>query len=150
MFVQSHWTGAELLSLITQELAPFCSDGETRARIGGPDLVLEPVAAQAIAVTVHELATNAVKYGALSVPEGQVDVEWSCMLDGRLLLRWVERGGPPVTPPTRAGFGTRVIEGMIRDQLNGDLRFDCDAEGLSCEIGMAACDQSNAPSSLPR
>lgn len=150
MFVQSRWTGAELLSLITQELAPFCSDGETRARIGGPDLVLEPVAAQAIAVTVHELATNAVKYGALSVPEGQVDVEWSCTPDGRLLLRWVERGGPPVTPPTRAGFGTRVIEGMIRDQLNGDLRFDWDAEGLSCEIGMAACDQPNAPSSLRR
>src|ERR1700730_2020077 len=77
---------------------------------------LEPNAAQAIAVTLHELATNAAKYGALSVPDGHVRVEWSRAQNGRLVLRWTEKGGPPVEPPTRRGFGARVIEKMVRGQ----------------------------------
>jgi two-component sensor histidine kinase len=88
-------------------------------------------------VTLHELATNAAKYGALSVPDGHVRFEWSPMADGRLVLRWTETGGPPVNPPTRRGFGTRVMEGMIR-QLNGEMRFGRHAEGLACEIILPA------------
>ena len=94
--------------------------------------------AQAIAVTLHELATNAAKYGALSVPDGHVQVEWSRAPDGRLVLRWTETGGPPVEPPTRRGFGTRVMESMIRGQLKGEMRFDWRAEGLACEIVLPA------------
>ena len=142
LFVQSRWSGAELHSLITQELLPYCKDGETRVRIAGPSLLLEPGTAQAIAVTVHELATNAAKYGALSVPEGTVHVEWSSAKEGRLLLRWTESGGPPVKPSTRRGFGTRVMESMIRDQMMGDMRFDWRAEGLACEISLPASNQS--------
>jgi PAS domain S-box-containing protein len=138
LFVQSRWTGAELHSLVTQELSPYCEGGKKRARIAGPDLVLEPNTAQAVAVTLHELATNAAKYGALSVPAGKVDVEWSRAAEGRLVLRWAETGGPPVKPPTRRGFGTRVMERMIRDQLKGEMRFDWRAEGLACELVLLA------------
>ena len=115
------------------ELAAYCRDGEEHARIDGPKLLMPPDIAQAVAVALHELATNAAKYGALSVAEGQVRVEWSRASDGRLFLRWTERGGPPAKPPTRQGFGTRVMDGMLR-QLKGEMRCDWRAEGLACEI----------------
>ena len=138
LFVESRWTGAEIDSLVKQELAAYCQEGETRARIDGPNLSLEPNAAQTVAVTLHELATNAAKYGALSVPEGRVQVEWSRAADGRLVLRWVETGGPPVKPPKRKGFGTRVMHSMIQRHMNGEMRFDWHAEGLICEVAIPA------------
>jgi two-component sensor histidine kinase len=98
--------------------------------------LLQPEAAQAIAVTLHELATNAAKYGALSVPDGHVQVGWSRERNGRLVLRWTETGGPPVKPPARRGFGTRAMEGMIQSQLKGELRFDWSEAGLTCEIAI--------------
>ena len=134
LFVQSRWTGAELRSLVTQELSPYAQDVETRTQVDGPNVLLEPDAAQTIAVTEHELATNAAKYGALSAAEGRVQVEWSRAPDGRLVLRWTETGGPPINPPTRRGFGTRVMESMIRGQAKGEVRFDWRTEGLACEI----------------
>ena len=137
LFIQSRWIGAELSNIAEQELAPYLQDGEARARIDGPNLVLEPNTAQAIAVVLHELATNAAKYGALSVAEGSVEVTWSRAADGLLVLRWTERGGPPVKPPMRQGFGTRVMERMIRGSLKGKMRFDWRAEGLACEIALS-------------
>ena len=134
LFVQSRWAGAELHDLVTQELSPYCQDGDARVRIDGPNLLLEPHTAQTMAVTLHELATNAAKYGALSVAKGRVQIGWSRAADGRVVLRWTEMDGPPVKPPTRLGFGTRVMEAMIRGQLRGGMRFDWRAEGLSCEI----------------
>ena len=134
LFVESRWTGAELHSLVNEELAAYCRDAEGRARIDGPKLLLRPDIAQAVAVALHELATNAAKYGALSVAEGHVRVEWSRSSDGRLFLRWTEMGGPPCKPPTRQGFGTRVMDGIIRGQLKGETCFDWRAEGLECEI----------------
>ena len=83
---------------------------------------------------LHELATNAAKYGALSVVEGRVEVKWSLAANDRLILTWTENGGPAVTKPTRQGFGTRVMERMIRYQHKGDLRLDWRADGLTCEI----------------
>jgi len=134
LFVQSRWIGADLHRLVTEELSPYCQEGETRARIAGPSLVLVPDTAQAIAVTLHELATNAAKYGAWSVPEGHVRVEWSHATEGQLVLRWSEDGGPPVNPPTRRGFGTRVIESMIQGQLKGTVNLAWRPQGLACEI----------------
>jgi two-component sensor histidine kinase len=99
----------------------------------GASLMLEPNVAQAIAVTLHELATNAAKYGALSVPAGKVQVEWSHSED-RLVFRWTERSGPLVKPSKDRGVGMRVMESMIRNQLNGAIRFDWRPEGLACEI----------------
>ena len=102
----------------------------------GPNVVLEPNTAQTIAMTLHELATNAAKYGALSVPEGRVQVEWSRTEDGGLVLRWAENGGPPVKPPTRRGFGTQVIEAMVQSQLKGEMRIDWSVDGFACEIAL--------------
>jgi two-component sensor histidine kinase len=84
------------------------------------------------------LATNAAKYGALSEAKGQVHVEWSRAADGQLVLRWTELGGPPVNPPTRKGFGTHVMETMIRDGVRGEVRLDWRAEGLACEVTIPA------------
>jgi two-component sensor histidine kinase len=100
-------------------------------------LLLEPNMAQTMAVTLHELATNAAKYGALSVPTGKIQVEWSCVADKRIVLRWTETGGPAVKPPTRKGFGTRVMESMIQQEM-GEFRLDWRVEGLACEITMPA------------
>jgi PAS domain S-box-containing protein len=134
LFVESRWNGAELHSLVTQELAPYCQAGGTRVLIDGAKILLETATAQTIAVFLHELATNAAKYGALSAPEGQIQVEWSQAADGRFVLRWTETGGPPVKPPTRQGFGTRVMGAMIEGQLKGEVDFAWHAGGLVCEI----------------
>jgi PAS domain S-box-containing protein len=136
LFVETRWAGADIQSLVKDELAPYAQDTEKQVGMHGPKHLLEPMTAQAIAVTLHELATNAAKYGALSVPDGHVQVEWSREPNGRLVLRWTEKGGPPVKSPTRKGFGTRVIEGMIRGQLKGETRFDWRAAGLACEISI--------------
>jgi PAS domain S-box-containing protein len=143
LFVQSRWRGAGLQSLVTQELSPYCKDGETRMRTDGPNVLLDPQMAQTIAVTLHELATNAAKYGALSTAKGHVQIGWSLAVDGRIVLRWTEIGGPPVKPPTHQGFGTRVMQGMIRGQLKGEMRFDWRAEGLACEIVLPGLKLSN-------
>jgi two-component sensor histidine kinase len=141
LFIQSRWQGAELSSIVTQELAPYLRDGEPRVRIDGPALVLEPKTAQAIAVALHELATNAAKYGALSDGGGRVEVAWSCA-EERLNLRWTERGGPPVTTPTRQGFGTHIVGRIIREQ-SGEMRLDWDPAGLLCQIDLPITSNSN-------
>ena len=103
---KSRWIGAELSTIATQELAPYSEKDETRVRIEGPQVLLEPDAAQAIAVTLHELATNAAKYGALSTAKGQISLKWLHEADGRLICRWTEMGGPAVQTPARRGFGS--------------------------------------------
>lgn len=133
LFVQTRWIGADLSTIATQELAPYSEKNQRRVRVDGPPVLLEPNAAQVIAVTLHELATNAAKYGALSAANGQVDVNWSHDSNGQLHLRWTETGGPKVQEPTRKGFGGRIIERMIAQQ-SGKARFDWRAEGLVCEI----------------
>ena len=134
LFVESRWEGADLHGLAQEELAAYSQGRETRVQIDGPSVLLEPNAAQAIAVILHELATNAAKYGALSVPNGHVRIEWSHEQNGQLVLRWTEKGGPSVEPPTRRGFGARVMENMVRGQFKGELKFDWHPEGLACEI----------------
>ena len=135
LFVESRWAGAELLTIARQELAPYSTAAATSVRISGPPVVLEPNTAQAIAVMLHELATNAAKYGALSAAEGRIDLTWQRDTDGRLFIRWQETGGPPVQPPSRRGFGSRVIEQMV-SQLRGTAHFDWRSDGLICEITM--------------
>src|SRR5262249_46357902 len=101
LFVATRWIGAELSTITGQELAPYSTTRRDRVRIDGPQVLLEPNAAQAVAVTLHELATNAVKYGALSVADGQIELTWSHEADGQLNVRWSETGGPAVKAPTR-------------------------------------------------
>jgi two-component sensor histidine kinase len=133
LFVQTRWIGADLSEIARQELAPYFEEGETRARINGPQILLKPNVAQSLAVILHELATNAAKYGALSSADGRIDLGWSHELNGRLELRWTETGGPQVQMPTREGFGRRII-GQLVEQVNGRAQFDWRVEGLDCEI----------------
>ena len=133
LFVEARWTGANLSTIASQELSPYSQNDDSRVRIGGPPILLEPDTAQVLAVTLHELATNAAKYGALSVATGRVDLKWSHEDDGRLHLYWTETGGPAVHMPTRKGFGGQVIERMIAQQ-KGKTRLDWRVEGLVCEI----------------
>lgn len=116
LLAASRWEGVELRTLIEEELAPFTGRERKNFSIEGPSLLLKPEVAQAMAMVVHELATNAAKYGALSAPGGTVALNWA--LDGlgkeqRLRLRWVERGGPEVQAPARDGFGSTVIRSSI-------------------------------------
>jgi PAS domain S-box-containing protein len=132
MFIETRWIGAELSTIATQELAPY-SPRENSVRIDGPQIMLEPAVAQAVGVSLHELATNASKYGSLSAAGGKVDLEWSQERDGGLKLRWTETAGPAVQEPIRKGFGSRIIQQMIT-QLKGTAQFDWRPEGLVCEI----------------
>jgi PAS domain S-box-containing protein len=132
LLAKSRWVGAGLHSLVTKELTPYSLEGTSRADIIGPELVLQPQLAQTIAMVLHELTTNAVKYGALSIPSGRIRVEWS-RREAHLVIRWSEADGPPVKPPQRQGFGTRVVNRVIQD-LEGKLRFDWNPEGIACEI----------------
>jgi PAS domain S-box-containing protein len=137
LFVESRWSGAELSAIARQELAPYLGDEDGRVRIAGREALLEPVAAQALAVVLHELATNATKYGALSDATGVIELTWSRDENGKLLLRWTETRGPRVQEPERQGFGSRLIERTI-GQLSGTTRFDWRPEGLVCEIALPA------------
>jgi PAS domain S-box-containing protein len=133
LFVESRWIGAELSTIAKQELAPYSGAGERRVHIDGPEVLLRPNDAQVVAIILHELATNAAKYGALSVPNGQVHLQWLHRADGQLILTWTEKGGPTVRTPSRQGFGSRIIALLI-DQQQGRSQFDWRPEGLVCTI----------------
>jgi PAS domain S-box-containing protein len=129
----SRWQGADLARLINDELAPYKTASERRLSIAGPTLVLAPSMAQALAIVLHELATNAVKYGALSQPDGSLAVSWT-KHDGVMVLNWSETGLSDVKPPTSRGFGTTVIKASVQEQLRGKLTLDWRHEGLRCAI----------------
>jgi two-component sensor histidine kinase len=132
LIAQSRWAGVDLHSLVMEELAPYRAAETSRAHINGPEVVLEPKSAQTIAMVLHELTTNAVKYGALSVSSGRLLIEWS-RGETQLVIRWSEADGPPVKPPSREGFGTRVIGRVVHD-LEGKLQFHWNPDGLACEM----------------
>jgi PAS domain S-box-containing protein len=139
LLAEDQWVGADLRTLLAGELALFTSGGEggPRAVLHGPAIVVPAVAAQPLGMAIHELATNAVKHGALSSPGGRVTVEWSLepTAQGRdLLIRWAESGGPPVEgPPGRRGFGSRVLDGTLRQQLRGGMEVHWDRDGILVE-----------------
>lgn len=133
---ESRWTGADLARLVDEELAAYRSGASGRVRVSGPVVALAPAAAQAFAMVLHELATNAVKYGALSEPGGGVAVEWTSAPNGSLTLRWTESGGPPTRPPGRAGFGSGLIRMTVERQLGGAACFDWRPEGLALELSL--------------
>jgi PAS domain S-box-containing protein len=131
---KAHWIGVDLHTLVTGELRPYSADRKSRVELDGPVLQLKSRSAQAVAVALHELATNAVKYGALSATAGRVKVEWSLVAGGVMVIIWTETGGPPVKPPSGQGFGTLVIQEIVKGELNGNAHFDWRAEGLVCTL----------------
>ena len=131
------WTGVGLREIVLAELAPYRQEGEARAEVAGEPLRLDAKTALALGMALHELATNAGKYGALSVQEGCVDVHWETrQLLGRkwLRLRWVERNGPPVATPAKRGFGTRLITDGLGFELDGEVTLEFAPAGLVCII----------------
>ena len=132
LLTESSWEGAALDEVLRDSLR-LIEPREGRVRLDGAPLRLQPRTAVTLSLAAHELATNALKYGALSVPDGHVEVRWT-VEGNRFRLWWTERGGPPVTPPGRAGFGTRMIRQALAAELRGEARMDFDADGLVCTI----------------
>lgn len=134
LFSASRWTGASLKTIVEEELRPYANGDGERVRIAGDDIRLPATLAQSIAVAVHELATNAAKYGALSTQSGRLNIHWETTDAEPLVLRWSERGGPRVNePPTRKGFGIGAVDGIIRT-LRGRVTRQWRPEGLVCEL----------------
>lgn len=133
------WSGASLMAVLENELAPF-QDEADRFGILGPDVELSPRYVLALGMTLHELTTNAAKYGALSTEEGRVEIAWRIVADQsgirRLQMEWRESGGPAVEEPRRHGFGTRLITGGISRELGGSVRLEFAPLGLSCVMDM--------------
>ncbi|SHJ88047.1 Two-component sensor histidine kinase, contains HisKA and HATPase domains [Roseomonas rosea] len=134
-----HWSGADLHSLLRGELSAFLDREGSGPQVAlrGPRLTIPADATQPLSMAIHELATNATKHGALSRPNGLVSVEWQIRQAGteHLRLRWAETGGPPTQgPPSRQGFGSRVLNGTLRNQLGGQVVMTWDAAGLVCDI----------------
>jgi PAS domain S-box-containing protein len=133
-----HWERADLRQLLSGSLAPYAGKDVQRAVLRGEDVMLRPRAALTLAMAVHELTTNAAKYGALSQPGGSIEIRWQATSGGEdapvLRIAWIERGGPPVCEPQQRGFGTKLIEASIAAELHGRAGLTFAPEGLCCEI----------------
>ncbi len=137
ILVQQSWEGASLRDLLKRTLAPFGADDGAQFHLAGPDVSLPPRIATSLALAMHEMATNASKYGALSVDEGEVRIVWEIGTDQdtrRLLLRWTEAGGPPVSTPDRSGFGTTLIERVLARDTGGTAKIDYAPHGVTLVI----------------
>jgi PAS domain S-box-containing protein len=134
LLADSRWQGARIRRLIEEELAPFDHEDRRRFSISGPDIILAPSIAQSLALTLHELTTNAAKYGALSTDGGSLNLSWLISSDGVLSIDWWEQGGPPTVSPQEKGFGTRILFAGVEQQLNGKAEMEWLQEGLRCKL----------------
>jgi two-component sensor histidine kinase len=137
VLTRDKWDGADLLAIVAQAVAPYTLGRQRPLHVTGPDVRLTPRMTLALAMALHELATNAVKYGALSTPTGEIRITWTVeetTSPRRLCLRWQEAGGPPVQPPARRGFGTRLIERSLAQDLDGNVRIDFARDGIICIV----------------
>ncbi len=142
----SRWQGADLAALVEEELAPYRSDRADKIETLGPDVSLQPVSAQTLTLALHELATNAAKYGALSSMTGRLGVSWE-LKPTTLELHWTETGGPPTQPPKQSGFGTRIIVASIEGQLGGKAAFHWNESGLHCVLAIPRSERIEQPAS---
>jgi two-component sensor histidine kinase len=133
LLVRNEWKGVEIGNLVRAQLAHFADLIGSRIAIQGSMLRLKPVGAQAIGLALHELATNAGKYGALSTEAGRVDIRWGTEGD-TLAMSWTEREGPPVSPPQRCGFGTVVMKEMVERSVNGTADLDYAPSGVTWRL----------------
>jgi two-component sensor histidine kinase len=138
VLTDKRWRGADVTDLVAAAAAPYMGfDGGPAFVISGPHLSVPPRIAIALALALHELATNAAKYGALSAPGGQVHVAWSVSPEPRgrrLRITWREQGGPAVSEPVRTGFGSRLIQRGLSGELGGKVTVEFDPQGLVCEM----------------
>lgn len=141
---QARWDGADLQKLVNEELEPYRGGG--RVQVHGAAVAIKPTVAQNFALAIHELATNAAKYGALSTPEGRLEVSWTLASD-QMAVDWREIGGPRSPAPTRKGFGSKVIDASIKHQLGGDITYDWSSGSLHCMLRVPAT--HFAPPAMP-
>jgi PAS domain S-box-containing protein len=136
VLTRENWEGAGLLEIVREAMAPYRHERERRIHMDGPDVRLSPRMALAIAMALQELATNAVKYGALSDESGEVRIAWSVSgaPEKRLHLAWFEANGPTVVAPKRRGFGTRLIERSLAQDLHGKATIDFAPAGIVCTV----------------
>nr|WP_294545972.1 CheR family methyltransferase [uncultured Rhodopila sp.] len=128
------WTPIPVGEIVMEELKPFVSTERANVELTGGKVMLEPRAALALGMAIHELTTNAAKYGALSVPEGTVKVSWTVDAARQFELTWVERGGPPVTAPARKGFGMTLVERSFAYDVSGAVNIDFAPEGVTATL----------------
>ncbi|MGH6795521.1 MAG: sensor histidine kinase [Methylocella sp.] len=133
VLTRENWEGADLREIVAQGILPYESDNAERFEINGPSVRLSAQAALAISMALHELATNAVKYGALSDEKGHVEITWETA--GRQWrIEWSESGGPPIIAPREKGFGSRLIERGLAQELGGKTRIEFRPARVFCEI----------------
>lgn len=154
LLVESSWRTAAVADILRSELSPYDEAAAERVHLAGPEVELSADLAVPVGMAVHELTTNAAKYGALAVPEGRLEVTWDITEAGSdrvLTLRWTERHGPPVMPPSRTGFGSKLIQQVLKHQCRAALRFDFDRDGLSffLELPLPATPANPAPKQAP-
>jgi two-component sensor histidine kinase len=156
ILTRERWAGASLTTVLSRTMTPH---GAGRVDLKGPDLRISPKMALALAMGVHELATNAVKYGALSVDKGQVEIEWRLedpdkgkdrSKAARLVLEWRERGGPKVTPPKTLGFGARLLERGLAHELGGEVEIRFLPAGVRCLISAPFDPEPGEPPEVER
>jgi two-component sensor histidine kinase len=134
---REQWKDAELSDIALEVMAPYDHGG--RVVVRGPQARIAPKSAITLSMALHELATNAAKYGALSVPEGRVELSWRREAD-RVLLEWRERGGPPVGSPKLSGFGSLLLGRVLAAQLGRAAQLLYEPEGLTCRIDAPTVD----------
>jgi len=136
---RTNWHGVTVADLIAEQLRPYAA--QKNIRLDGPKIVLNAAATQALSMVFHELATNAVKYGALSAPTGRVKASWQRTAAGQeneeaLVLQWTEQGGPEVKAPQRTGYGTTLIRKLLTFEFGGTVELQYLPDGLKCEISL--------------
>jgi two-component sensor histidine kinase len=146
LLTAARWRGAAVDHIVAAELGAL-APGQTRGQ--GPELFLTPRATNALSLALHELATNAVKFGALLVDTGRVEVRWRRLADGGFELSWTETGGPAVAPPTRRGFGATLLEQVTGRELNGEAWVDYRPSGVRAHLVAGAAAVAPRPESVP-
>jgi two-component sensor histidine kinase len=136
---ESHFRDASLRGVVKATVAPYeVPELGERVSIDGPDVKVIPEAVQSLTLAFHELATNGAKYGALSAEQGRIAVSWRIVRDDdppRFVLTWQESGGPPIaSPPSRTGFGTRLLQQVLALEIGGDVEMDYSGTGLKVTL----------------
>jgi two-component sensor histidine kinase len=135
---RAHWQGVALAEIVQREFAPY---GRSNSEVSGPSVLLKAEAAQGVAMVLHELTTNAAKYGAFSKRSGRVLLKWWWQQNGgdpHLIIEWKEVGGPPVVPPSRSGYGTSVVRELIPFELGGSVDLVFATDGLECRLELSS------------
>ncbi|ADG09637.1 PAS domain S-box protein [Caulobacter segnis] len=148
VLTDQNWSAASLRQIVDGSVTPYRSN-PAQLTVTGPDLKVSPKTAVIMALAFHELAINALKYGALSAAAGHVDVTWTIEPEDHLHIEWRESGGPPVQPPERRGFGSRIVQTALPGELAGTVSLDYRAEGLRCAIDAPLSSLDKADAFMP-